>query len=160
MNVMTSIKNSCNMHKKTFIQVFRPFEPNWVRKSYFWSDLRFQNCLITRLLPTTSILVLIERIYRYQMKLHYLKKLSIFCYIFFSFLESELNFQCFAKKMSVIAQVFLNLLTPRDVVVSIHNTACFLKAYCSERVNESQKLLQYAEKNFYPTFSCFWAKLS
>ena len=36
----------------------------------------------------------------------------------------------------------------------------FWKAYCSERVNESQKLLQYAEKNFYPTFSSSWAKLS
>ena len=27
-------------------------------------------------------------------------------------------------------------------------------------VNESQKLVQYAEKNFYATFSSFWAKLS
>ena len=32
--------------------------------------------------------------------------------------------------------------------------------FASERVNESQKLLQYAKKNFYPTFSSFWAKLS
>ena len=62
--------------------------------------------------------------------------------------------------MSFIAQVFLKLLTPRDVLVKMHNRACFWKAYCSERVNESQKLLQYAEKNFYPTFSSFWAKLS
>ena len=42
----------------------------------------------------------------------------------------------------------------------MQNTACFWKAYYSERVNESHKLLQYAEKNFYPTFSSFWAKLS
>ena len=42
----------------------------------------------------------------------------------------------------------------------MHSGACFWKAYCTERVNESQKLLQYAEKNFYPTFSSFWAKLS
>ena len=34
------------------------------------------------------------------------------------------------------------------------------KPIASERVNESQKLVQYAEKNFYPTFSSFWAKLS
>ena len=62
--------------------------------------------------------------------------------------------------MSAIAQVFLKLLTPRDVLVSMHNRACFWKAYCSEHVNESQKLLQYAEKKFYPTYSSFWAKLS
>ena len=42
----------------------------------------------------------------------------------------------------------------------MHSRACFWKANCSERVNESQKLLQYAEKNFYPTFSSFWATLS
>ena len=42
----------------------------------------------------------------------------------------------------------------------MHNRACFWKAHYSERVNESRKLLQYAEKNFYPTFSSFWAKLS
>ena len=42
----------------------------------------------------------------------------------------------------------------------MHNRACYWKAYWSERVNESQKLLQYAENNFYPTFSSFWAKLS
>ena len=34
----------------------------------------------------------------------------------------------------------------------MHNRACFWKAYCSERVNESQKLVQYAEKNFYAYF--------
>ena len=88
------------------------------------------------------------------------KKPSIFCCSFFAFLGSKLNLQCFKKKMSVRAQVFLKLLTPRDVVVWMHNRACFLKAYCSQRVNEFQKLLQYGEKSFYPTFSSFWAKLS
>ena len=34
------------------------------------------------------------------------------------------------------------------------------KPFGCERVNESQKLLQSAEKNFYPIFSSFWAKLS
>ena len=36
---------------------------------------------------------------------------------FFEFLELELNFQCFEKKMSLIGQVFPKLLTPRDVLV-------------------------------------------
>ena len=42
----------------------------------------------------------------------------------------------------------------------MHNRACFWKSFGSESVNDSQKLLQYAEKNFYPTFSLFWAKSS
>ena len=61
--------------------------------------------------------------------------------------------------MSLIAQLFLKLLTPRNVPVYMHTRACFWKAYSSERVNESQKLLQDAEKNFYPTLSSFWPKL-
>ena len=42
----------------------------------------------------------------------------------------------------------------------MHNRVCFWKPFGSERVNESQKLVQSAEKNFYPTFSSFWAELS
>ena len=42
----------------------------------------------------------------------------------------------------------------------MHNRACFWKFFGRERVNESQKILQYAEKNFYPTISSFSAKLS
>ena len=42
----------------------------------------------------------------------------------------------------------------------MHNTACFWKPFRSERVNESQKLLKFAEKNFDSSFSSLWAKLS
>ena len=45
------------------------------------------------------------------------QKPSIFCGIFFAFLELKLNFQFFEKKMSLIAQVFLKLLTPRDALL-------------------------------------------
>ena len=42
----------------------------------------------------------------------------------------------------------------------MHNRVCFWKPFGSERVNESQTLLQSAEKDFYPTFSSFIGKLS
>ena len=65
-----------------------------------------------------SILVLMERIYRYQIKPTYLENRKIFAaFFFFAILESELNLQCFEKKMSLIGQVFPKLLTPRDVLV-------------------------------------------
>ena len=79
---------------------------------------------------------------------------------FFCIFGTRIKFPMLLKKISLIAQVLLKLLTPRDVLVYMHNSACFKKAYCSERVNESQKLVQYAGKNFYPIFSSFWAKLS
>ena len=34
-NALTSPENSYNMQKRTFILLFRPFEPNSVRKGYF-----------------------------------------------------------------------------------------------------------------------------
>ena len=44
------------------------------------------------------------------------KKPKNFCGVFFAFLESTLNFQCFEKRMSLIGQVFLKLLTPKYVL--------------------------------------------
>ena len=45
------------------------------------------------------------------------KKPSTFCAFFFAVLEFPLNFQCSETKMSLIAQVFLKLLTPKDVLI-------------------------------------------
>ena len=42
----------------------------------------------------------------------------------------------------------------------MHHKDCFWKTFGIERVNESQKLLNSAEKYFFPTFSSFWGKLS
>ena len=75
-NLLTRSKNSWDLQKRTFTLVFRPFEPNWVPKSYFQSNLRFYDCLITRWLPTTSTHVLIERIYCYVLKSNDLKNLK------------------------------------------------------------------------------------
>ena len=43
------------------------------------------------------------------------EKLEIFSQFFIEFLESALNFEHFEKKLSLIAQVFLELLTLKDV---------------------------------------------
>ena len=42
-------------------------------------------------------------------------KLKRFSPFFIAFLESKLNFGHFEKKISLIAQVFLKLYTPKDV---------------------------------------------
>ena len=42
------------------------------------------------------------------------EKPEIFSPFFIAFLKSALNFEHFEKKMSLIAQVFLKLLTPKD----------------------------------------------
>ena len=61
--------------------------------------------------------------------------------------------------MSLTGQVFEKLLTVEGVLIQMNQRVCFCKIFGSERVNESQNLVKYAEKYFYPTFSSFWAKL-
>ena len=36
----------------------------------------------------------------------------------------------------------------------------FLKPFRSEPIKDTKKLVRSAEKNFYPTFSTFWAKVN
>ena len=107
-NVLMSPKNSCNMQKRTFILLFRPFETNCVRKGYFSSYLRVYDCLITRWLPTTRALVLIERIYSNQMKPNYLKNRELFLH-FFKIFGIRIKFPMFWKKIqphrSIISEV-------------------------------------------------------
>ena len=84
-NLLETTENSWDLQKRTFIPFFRPFEPNWVTKSYFQWNLRFQDCLITRWLQTASTHVLIERIYCYQHNSNYLKNRKFFATFFLHF---------------------------------------------------------------------------
>ena len=117
-NVLTSIKNSWDLQKSTFILLFHHSEPSWVGKCYFQSNLRFLDCLITRWLETTIILVVIERIYRYQFKSNYLKHRKPLTLLFLNIWNlHEVSNALKKKKMNFIDQVFLNLLTSKYVLM-------------------------------------------
>ena len=47
---------------------------------------------------------------------HKRKSFSDFFFIFFTFSKFTFNFEHFEKKMTLIADVFLNLWTPKNVV--------------------------------------------
>ena len=115
--LLTSPKNSWNLQKSTFILLFFHFETNWARKSFCKSDLRFQDCLVARWLPTTSIVVLIETIFCYQFKSIYLKgciPFALFCLNFWNLHEIS---DILKKEMTLIVQVFWKLLTPKDLFI-------------------------------------------
>ena len=71
-----------------------------------------------------------------------------------------IKFETFWKNMSLIAQVFLKLLTQKDVLSLIDKKSCFWKPFCSERVNESQIVLKSAENCFYQGFASLWEKVT
>ena len=158
--VLTSIKNSWILPKSSFILLFSHCEPNWVRTSYFESDLRFWDCLLTRGLPRTSILVVVDRIYRCQLKANYLKDHRLFTAFFFHFWYLHEIYNGLRKNMSLISHLFLKLFTPTHVVNWMHNRSCFWKRFGSESVNYFKKFLKSTEKYFYPTLSSFCLKLS
>ena len=116
-NVLTSPKKSWNLQKSTFILPFLHSGQNWVSKSYFQEDLRFFDCLIPPWLETTSIFVVIERIYSYQNKWNYLKNGRLFAIFFLQFWYLHGISYVLKKNMNLIGQVFLKLLTPKDVLI-------------------------------------------
>ena len=75
------------------------------------------NCVVTRWLETTSILVVIERIYRYQFS-NDLKNYRHFAALLLDFwyLDAISNVLK-KKKMSFIGRAFLKLLTPKNALI-------------------------------------------
>ena len=57
--------------------------------------------------------------------------------------------------MSLIGQVFLELLTPKYLLFEMLRGLFSQKQFGSESVTESRRLLKSEEKYFYPTFSSF-----
>ena len=88
------------------------------------------------------------------------EKLNTFSWVLISFSQPALNPECFEKNVDLIAQLFLNLLPPKDVFTYLQKSSCFWKSFGSESLNDSLKLLKFAEKSFYPTFSSFWVNLT
>ena len=64
----------------------------------------------------TNIICLIEAIYRKQIRCNYLKNKKDFLNFFFAFLKSIVNFKHFPKKMTLIADVFPEMLGPRNIL--------------------------------------------
>ena len=96
-NALTGPKNSWNLEKNPFILLVHHSEPNWVRKSYFYSYLRFQDCLLTRWSPNTGIFLVIKRIYRYQFKWNYQKNRNFLRHFLWHF-RIYVQFPMFWKK--------------------------------------------------------------
>ena len=116
-NVLTSFKNSWNLQESTFVLSFIHSKLNWVRKSYFQSDLRFSDCLITGWLETTSILVIMDKIDRYQFISNYPKNRRVLAIFVLHFWYLNKISNVLNKNKSLIGQLFLKLLTLKYVLI-------------------------------------------
>ena len=58
-------------------------------------------------------------------RIQFFGKLKNFSAFFIAFFYLALNFEDFEKGITLIAQVFLKLLTPKDVFTEMHKRCCF-----------------------------------
>ena len=116
--------------------------------------------MVTRLLPLTFILVIIERISRNMFKPHYLKNRKDIPKFLLHFCHLQKILCILKKKVSFIAQIFRRLLSSRNVVTYIPESSYFTTPFGNQRVHVSQTLLKYARQNLYPKFLLIQDKLS
>ena len=76
----------------------------------------------------TSILFLKEAIYCNIFRCNYLRKEKVFLHFLLHFLNANSILHVFKKKMTLIANVFLNCLTPKNIVRQMFKKSRFNKS--------------------------------
>ena len=115
-NMVNGPKHCWNLNDSTFTIFIDRCEENHALKifcDWYWKS---SDCFLTHWLPMTSILFLTEAIYCNIFRCNYLRNEKYFMNFFFNFLNLDSILNIFKKKMTLIADVFLNLRTPKDVV--------------------------------------------
>ena len=122
--------NHCwSLNGSTFTKFVDQCEDNSVEKSLSEWYEKSQDCLWTHWLPMTSILFLIETFYCNIFRCNYLENKKFFCIFFSPFWNLDSNSNIFKKKMTLIADVFLNLQTPKNVVRKMSKKTRFRRPF-------------------------------
>ena len=74
-------------------------------------------------------------------------------------MESSSNFPHFLKKKIVIANVFLELQTVKDLVRPLSKNHRFRTSFDSQHVKGSETIKKSARQKFFHIFSAFWGGL-
>ena len=90
----------------------------------------------------TSIPLLVETIQCKQFRCIYLKNKTFFLQFFAAFFKSALTFEHFQKKMSLIASVFLKLLTSKHVVGKTSKISRLRGPFDTQYRNRAKTLIQ------------------
>ena len=116
-NIGNALKHCWNLNGSTFTIFIDYCEGNSVGKGFSWWYAKSWDCLLTHWLPIASILFLIETIYSNIFRCNYLKKKKkTFLNFFLHFRNLDLILDIFRKKMTLIADVFSILRTPKYLV--------------------------------------------
>ena len=133
-------KHLWNLHERTFIIFFHHYEGKWFRKYLRYCSLKSQGCLLTLLLPITSIVFRIVRICRSLFKCIYLKNQKLFLSYLFDLWNLAQIWNIFKEKKNVIANVVPNWQTVKDLVRPLSKEHLFRTSFDSQHVKVSQTL--------------------
>ena len=124
-------------------------------------------CKISRLFPNTlsadgkySLLNRDNLTQPIQIQLS--RKQKTFSGFFFAFLKSSWNFEHFQKKtkMTLIAEVFPKLQTPKHMVTSMSKKFCFKGSFGKQYGKRAQTLLKLAWQYLYHIYWSLWRQLT
>ena len=115
-NMVVGAKHCWNLNNSTFTIFIDPWKGNRLGKSVSQRYGKSQHRLLTHWLPIRSILFLTEVSYCNIFRCNYLQKKKYFLPFFLRFRNLHSILNIFEKKATLIANVFFNLRTLKDVV--------------------------------------------
>ena len=125
-NLVNGPKLCWNLNNSTFTIFIDPRGNTGLNSLSKWYAKSLDS-LLTHWLPKTSFFFLIETIYSNIFRCNYLRNEKYFLFsFFFPFLNLGSSLKLFKKKMTFIADVFLNLMSPKHCTVDIWTRAVFI----------------------------------
>ena len=115
-NKVNGPKHWWNLSYGTFIRFIDTCEENYGWKILSDWYAKSWDCFLTHRLPVTSIPFLTDATYCNIFRCIYLRNDKFFLSLFLHFLNLDSSFKIFNKTTILIADVFLNLGTPKNVV--------------------------------------------
>ena len=111
-------------------------------------------------MPMGSILFLIKAIWRNQFRCNYLENKKLFLIFFLHFWNLVWILNTFKKKMTLIAEVFPKLGTPRNMVTSMSKKSRFKGSFAKQHGKRAQTLFKFAWQHLYHIYWSLWRKLT
>ena len=108
----------------------------------------------------TSILFLIETIYRNIFRCNYLRDEIYFRNFFWHFLNLDLILKIFKKKMRGIADAFFNIRTPKNVVTKMSKKSYFRGYFDKWQGKWDETLLKSERQHLYYIYWSPWRQFS
>ena len=145
-------KHCWNLGHSTFTISIDHCECNRALKSYSELYAKSYECLLTHLLAIISILLLTQAICCNIFRCNYLTKEKLFLHFILHFCNFHSILNIFKKNMTLIADVFFNLQTPKNVVRVMSKKTLFRGAFNKLHGKPAETQLKSERQHLYHVY--------